>query len=121
MAGPKYSNRTFSVYDGKEINLKAGNYIIEAWQGRDFKENQDIEGAIDIKVYVKDDAAPYGKGDQKAFFRVFENTGQKKTKTIGDAIKQSNNIYSGENVTKDVTPDEMTKALKEEFDDEIPF
>ena len=121
MAGPKFSNRTFQVYEGKEINLKSGDYILEAWQGRDFKKNIDIEGALDIKVYVKDDAAPYGKGDQKAFFRVFENTAEKKTQTIGDAINQSNNILEGEHVRTDMTPDDVAKALEEEFNDKIPF
>ena len=77
MAGPKYSNRTFAVYEGKEIHLTPGFYIIEVWQGRDFQNDMDVDGALDIKVYSKDDAMPYGKGDQKAFFRVFENTGQK--------------------------------------------
>lgn len=67
MAGPKYSNRTFAVYEGKEIHLTPGFYIIEVWQGRDFQNDMDVDGALDIKVYSKDDAMPYGKGDQKRF------------------------------------------------------
>ena len=109
MAGPKYSNRTFAVYEGKEIHLTPGFYIIEVWQGRDFQNDMDVDGALDIKVYSKDDAMPYGKGDQKAFFRVFENTGQKKNKTVRKAIHKSKNILK----------DEQTR--KEDFDDDIPF
>jgi hypothetical protein len=108
MAGPKYSNRKFKVFENKEIHLTSGDYILEAWAGRDFEKQQDIEGALDIKIYARDDTAPYGKGDQKAFFRMFENTGEKKNSSVADTIEQSQNIMERANVTK-------------EFDDDIPF
>ena len=80
MAGPKYSNRTFAVYEGKEIHLTPGFYIIEVWQGRDFQNDMDVDGALDIKVYSKDDAMPYGKETKKRFSEFLRTQVKKKIK-----------------------------------------
>ena len=72
MSGPTHSNRNFQVM--RSVNITEGKYIIEVWSASNFNKDkgtrEEVPGAIDIKVYKKDEPV--------FFVRAFENQGKPK-------------------------------------------
>ena len=80
MSGPTHSNRNFQVM--RSVNITEGKYIIEVWSASNFNKDkgtrEEVPGAIDIKVYKKDENKEYNKGEAVFFVRAFDNQGKPK-------------------------------------------
>lgn len=110
--GPIYSNRSFNLM--KNVAISQGNYIIEVWNAsnwnKETKERTEVQGAIDIKIYIRDDAQDYNKGELVTQFRAFDNNDE----GTGPSFQKAPEV--------DLAAEREEDAAKsEKLDDDIPF